>query len=114
MVRGTNRMVTSKPEPWDELHDATLVSVRLDWATGIAVFSARAALPDAPEVSVTAEGVTNLQCPREQPWGESVSINEVRGPVPHEKGSRLEVEMQSGDVLLVEARSFTCAWRGAP
>jgi hypothetical protein len=96
-------------ELWNKLHDATLVSVRLDWETGTAVLALRTGLPEAPDVTVTAEGTAHLRCPRRLPWGESVSINEVRGPVAHENGSRLEIEMQSGDVLEVEARSMTCA-----
>ena len=97
------------PELWDKLHDATLVSVQLDWATGTAVLALRTGLPEAPIVAVIGEGTTHLRCPRKLPWGESVSISEVRGPVAHEHGARLEIEMQSGDVLEVEARSLTCA-----
>lgn len=95
-------------ELWDKLHDATLVSVQLDWATGTTVLALRTGLPEAPTIAVTAEGTTQLRCPRKWPWGESVSISEIRGPTAHENGSRLEIEMQSGDVLEVEARSMMC------
>lgn len=62
-----------------------------------------------PHVAITAAGTTELVCPRRHPWGASVSINEVRGPEPHDGGVRLEIEMQSGDVLALAAQMITCA-----
>jgi hypothetical protein len=95
-------------ELWNRLHDATLVSVNFDWATGSTVIALRTGLPEAPSVAIMAEGTTILRFARKLPWGESVSINEVRGPAAHENGSRLEIEMQSGDVLELEALSMKC------
>ena len=43
---------------------------------------------------------------RSHPWGPSVSINEVRGPIQNDASYRLEIEMQSGDTLILEAREF--------
>jgi hypothetical protein len=41
------------------------------------------------------------------PWGFSVSINEVRGPVATgDDFSVLEIELQSGDLIRIEAASF--------
>jgi hypothetical protein len=92
-----------------DLHDATPVSVRLDWATGTVVLELRTDASDAGRMHLIAADTTELLCPRQLPWGPSVSINEVRGPVAHGNTMRVEIEMQSGDVLRIEARSITFA-----
>lgn len=97
------------PDLWSELHDATLESIQLDWPTGRVVLRVRTGSPARPQVVITAAGTTELVCPRRHPWGASVSINEVRGPEPHDGGARLEIEMQSGDVLVLAAQMITCA-----
>lgn len=92
---------------WQNLHDATLVSLSLNWASGEARLELRAGLSSAARLLIEADGTALLQCPRRCPWGESVSINEVRGPInaPH-AGMHLEIEMQSGDVLTLEAEAI--------
>ena len=55
---------------------------------------------------ITGRATTMLTCPREQSWGESASINEVRGPVGDGENKRLEIEMQSGDVIVAIASEF--------
>jgi hypothetical protein len=51
--------------------------------------------------------VTKLACPRENPWGPSGSVNEVRGPIAVGDGiDRMEVEMQSGDTISVDGKAF--------
>jgi hypothetical protein len=89
-----------------KLHDATLVRVVLLWDE-----QAEAEMEfrvDGPKsISLKASGVTNLSCPHENPWGPSVSVNEVRGPVEVRGGlQRIEIEIQSGDTIAVEARTF--------
>jgi hypothetical protein len=89
-----------------KLHDASLLRVVLLWDE-----EAQAELQfrlDGPKtVALKASGVTNLTCPHENPWGPSVSVNEVRGPVEVQEGiRRIEIEIQSGDTILVEAREF--------
>jgi hypothetical protein len=88
------------------MHDWTLISISFEWETGIAVLAFRR---DGPQlVSVRAEGVSNLEVPRLNEWGPSVSVNEVRGPTNGLTGSQtLEIEMQSGDVIRITAISFT-------
>ncbi len=57
-----------------------------------------------------ASGVTNLICPHENPWGPSVHVNEIRGPLSPRQGvERIEVEVQSGDTIVIEAASFEWA-----
>ena len=49
-----------------------------------------------------------MNAPRREPWGRggAASVNTVRGPHPLHSGdnaSRIEIELQSGDVLEIEA-----------
>jgi hypothetical protein len=57
-------------------------------------------------VRIVVDGAKRLECSRELPWGPSVCINEVRlSSVQSNATVRLEVEMQSGDVLVVVGSS---------
>jgi hypothetical protein len=92
-------------EDLPDLHDATFQSVVLLWNK-----DARAELHfrlDHRTITVTASGVTNLACPHENPWGPSVSVNALRGPSEVGDGvRRIEIEIQSGDTIRVEASGF--------
>jgi len=56
---------------------------------------------------VVADGVFDLHVPQVKDWGPSVSVNNVRGPLNGAAGrKRLEIEMQSGDVIVIEAAAF--------
>ena len=53
-----------------------------------------------------AEDTIRFDVTRHFPWGKSVSINEV----VYEQGveyQTIKIEMQSGDILKIEARSIT-------
>lgn len=90
------------------LHDATLESMELHWSSGEAVLRIRTGDPTHPQRLVVASAVRRLGCDRQLPWGFSVSINEVRGPVAAGDGaSVLEIEMQSGDLVRIEAVAFS-------
>lgn len=87
------------------MHDWTLTAVDIDWAGGALTLHLlnNKSLP----VQVRAKDLRNLELPRHQPWGASVSINEVVGPTEAEGGLNvLEIHMQSGDILRVEAAVF--------
>ena len=86
-------------------HDATLLALRLDWATGDLVLELRTSAQGG--VCITAAATTSLVVPRFNPWGPSVSVNAVSEEVHLTSGSRLSIEMQSGDVIKVEASSFS-------
>ena len=90
---------------WDRLHDATLVAVTFDWASGDAYVRVRLREEAARGAEIHVTGTTLLRCPREQPWGPSVSINEVRLLSPQGGRKRLEVEVQSGDVIEIEGNA---------
>jgi hypothetical protein len=90
-----------------DLHDATLVRVEVQWASGDVTVDLRTGIRKHSSVQIKAASVRNLHCPRFHPWGASASINEIRGPAPLEDGiKRLEVEIQSGDTLVIEATDF--------
>lgn len=95
-------------ETWAVLHDATLESMELRWSSGEAVLRIRTGDPTRPQRVVVASAVRRLGCDRQMPWGFSVSINEVRGPAAVDgDASALEIEMQSGDLLRIEAGAFS-------
>jgi hypothetical protein len=95
----------------DALHDASLESLSLHWGSG--ALELRLTTASGP-CSIRAFDVTRLTVPRGHPWGPSVSVNEVRGPRTVGERALLEVEMQSGDVLEVEALRFVTESSNAP
>jgi hypothetical protein len=82
------------------LHDALLLSVHLDYLEGTCVL--RLAPVASGECELSFHGVSDFSAPRQQPWGPSHSVNEVRSA-----GIAYEVELQSGDVLRVVADSWS-------
>jgi hypothetical protein len=89
-----------------DLHDATLLRIEVDWASSSVVMYIRTGT--VGELRLEVAGASHLEVPHHNPWGPSVSINEVRGPSGLPGGpQRLEIEMQSGDVLVVEGARFS-------
>ena len=53
---------------------------------------------------LVATQVFFLHCPRAQPWGSSVSVNEVRHVIDMTtRREHISIEMQSGDTITLEA-----------
>lgn len=90
---------------WKLLHDATLTSIELDWASGRAYLNFTVEIGEHRKSRIVVSGVKHLECPRECPWGESVSVNEVHSP--NSEDGMLSIEMQSGDVIRVNAVEVT-------
>lgn len=87
------------------MHEWVLISVLFEWETGRVTLSFDT--DEAGLVSIIAESVSDLHVPQMNDWGGSVHVNEVRGPSDLENGRRkLEIEMQSGDVIRIEAVMF--------
>jgi len=87
------------------MHDWTLVSIQFEWKEGRVALSLRNTKSET--VSVIADGVADLMIPRRNEWGSSVSVNCVSGPIDHPGGlQKLDIEMQSGDVIQIVAKSF--------
>ena len=90
---------------WEPLHDATLESIDLKWASGELVITLRKSTFECPSpILIKAINTSELTCPRRFPWGESVSINEIRGSRSVDGDMKiLDIEIQSGDVIHFEA-----------
>jgi hypothetical protein len=87
-----------------ELHDATLELIVVDWPLGSAELRLRSGTSGTLVLRVA--GLTEITVPRNQPWGPSVSVNEIRSLRCDVDSRRMEVEMQSGDVILLIGREF--------
>lgn len=87
------------------MHDWTLVCIAVDWAPGLATITFRN--HESKEVQLVAYGIIDVHIPKKQEWGESVSVNETNGPMLLGNGNYfLEIEMQSGDRINIEANSI--------
>lgn len=87
------------------MHDWTLIAVDMNWTSG--ALTLHLLNSKSSPVQVRAKDLRNLEIPRHQPWGASISINDVVGPTKVESGlDMLEIHMQSGDVLRIEAAVF--------
>lgn len=88
------------------MHDWSLISIVFDWVSGTANLSFR--YGEGHNTVLSATNVAELLIPKREEWGTSVSVNEVQGPHLLANGNyHLSIEMQSGDVIQIEARSFT-------
>jgi hypothetical protein len=89
----------------DDLHDAVLQTVTIEVDAGaIELVLELVRRPGAAErVVLVARQFEHFVLPRKQPWGlvKTWYVNEVRDSLP----SRLEIEMQSGDVIEIHGGS---------
>ena len=85
-----------------DLHDATLRSVTFDWMGGTALLAFKTGKAE-PDLVLESRDVTDLRCPRHQPWGPSVSVNSAT-VTEAPGGCLLAVEMQSGDLIEISCR----------
>ena len=85
------------------LHDATLIAIRLNWDDGTCV--ADLDHGTLGRCVLTFSAVSHLILPRKQDWGRSVSINTFSVP----SLGQYEIEMQSGDLIKIEAASVKLA-----
>lgn len=81
-----------------ELHDATLKMIQLSWSEMECRLSVTTQHGSA---ELVFSGVTHVDVPMEQPWGPSASINAQRATP-----GAFEIEMQSGDLVRINAASF--------
>jgi hypothetical protein len=96
-----------------ELHDAVLSQIQLRWEEGTLEIVLRP-VSASHDLIVHFEGLTRFHCPRLAPWGPSIYVNRVTGPII-DIGTRrrLQIEMQSGDVLEIEYQSH-CIGESTP
>jgi hypothetical protein len=89
------------------LHDAILAAIHISWEADRC--DLRVQPVGAPSHVLVFEGFTALEFPKQQPWGPSSSINAVREPQP----GCFEIELQSGDVLRVQAPHWSYRTEGS-
>jgi hypothetical protein len=76
----------------DQLHDATLEKIEIDWPARTCQITVHAY---KVRWLIHVNAFSSVVVPRSEPWGRSKSINTV---VQSEDG--LDIEMQSGDMLV--------------
>ena len=86
-----------------KLHDAVLHYVTIDWERAVAEISLGTW---KSKMQIVAKDLTAVNCPRRLPWGPSVYVNSVAQTERHD-GEAVEIEMQSGDIIVIEAKSFS-------
>jgi hypothetical protein len=86
------------------LHDATLISVHVDWAQKGACIRVRHGWP-ATLSDLTLSGLQRLSVTALDEWGPSLHILSVRTE-PNDTSCRIIIEMQSGDTIDATATSF--------
>ncbi|MHB8455973.1 MAG: hypothetical protein ACYDDO_15055 [Acidiferrobacterales bacterium] len=90
-----------------DLHDWTRVSILVEWEKKGMVTIMFHAHEDGP-VALLAEGLADLHVPKQQGWGPSMSVNCASGPTQLDNGNfRLKIEMQTGDIIELEAASIS-------
>lgn len=62
---------------------------------------------DGQKVTILVEGMVDVHVPQKRPWGPSICVNSVAGPLDAGNGLRtLQIEMQSGDIISIVAQIF--------
>ena len=82
-----------------QMHDATLVAIRFDWAARTCALEFAGAPALLEPFVVEFSNVSELVVPASEAWGPSVSVLEV---LNHGAG-RYDFAMQSGDTIRVVA-----------
>jgi hypothetical protein len=96
------------------LHDATLLGLSLQWGKK-AELTARFRSHGHRILTLKVLDVTLLHCSHDNPWGPSVSVNEVRSIAGPRAGlHRIEIELQSGDTMVVEGDGIEWATETNP
>jgi hypothetical protein len=91
----------SKP---NNLHDATLTEICVDWASGDFVAKFIVGY-ERKEVRINGIGLKSFVFSRQFRWGRSVSVNNAQIKSQND-GDMLNIEMQSGDEIACNADKF--------
>lgn len=102
---------------FSQLHDATLQRLDFNWVEARVRIELSAVLAGSSEpggVNVLATGVTRLEVPRNKDWAAGGAVSELRCVAVPGGAVRLEIELQSGDTLRVDAQDVTTQKGDAP
>ena len=84
------------------MHDWALQSIHVDWASGIAYIELKDSASNVRAIEI--KDLRNMVIPKKNPWGKSFSVNEATHNIDDvTKEHHLVIEMQSGDLIKVEA-----------
>jgi hypothetical protein len=97
----------SSDPPLPNLHDAVLERIDLRWEPGQATIELTR-VPGGP-LKLVASGLRGFSMTRRQEWGPSVFVNNAQARVDGQDGIVLEIEMQSGDTIIVAAHGLSVA-----
>ena len=86
------------------MHDWTLVKIEYAWESKKCELQLKDCNSDLQ--ILTALDVRKIHIPHMENWGPSSSINRVIGPKQKNGINLLEIEMQSGDIVCIEASQF--------
>jgi hypothetical protein len=91
---------------YSELHDSILSKIEVNWESGqLSIKFGDEVTGSRPIVVLLGHNVSSFRCERKLPWGPSVSVNHVKC-AEIDGGFRLEVEMQSGDIITATMDRF--------
>lgn len=84
-----------------DMHDWTLLAADYDWPSARVTMRFRTAVGDT---TLVASEVADLHIPQRRSWGRSASVNGADLLVgTGQDAQTLRIEMQSGDVVTIEA-----------
>jgi hypothetical protein len=86
------------------MHDWILVDIVYNWGDGNCRLQFRN--QSSVDCYIYARKVIKLVVPRNEEWGHSNSVNKLIGPILDTCGRKLEIQMQSGDVIVICAEKF--------
>jgi hypothetical protein len=85
-----------------DFHDAVFESIQMSWGDGLTTISVRAS--DGRRTLLIRD-TREVRLSRRAPWGPSIHVNTLQ-EMDTEDGVRLEIELQSGDTVVVEGVSL--------
>ena len=96
---------------WRSLHDAVVDEVSVTWGqrakVKITLKPSKVYFASGVPIYIVGNRLRMLVCPQENPWGPSDFVNEVTERLGSAGETvSLNIEMQSGDVIALEAESF--------
>jgi hypothetical protein len=87
---------------WEKFHDRIIGPIIIDWLSGKISIS----LGVEKDLGIEIIDFRNVSIPRQLPWGMSQYINNIKCQKNDLDYWNLGIELQSGDILMVEAKQI--------